>query len=100
MLKRWSSEGQAHHDSIHAAARVVEIGFLGSYSVYSLASITRPASPCSRGWADDSHILRGCWPSDVHSLAFPDCRLSVIGRYVHDLTAAIGVADTAVSFGG
>ena len=36
---------------------------------------------------------------DIHSFALPDRRLSVVGRYIHDLTAAIKPTSIGVSFG-
>jgi hypothetical protein len=42
-------------------------------------------------FADDGHILPGYFPGDIDSFALPNCRLRVMGRYVHD-PASIGSA--------
>ena len=63
---------------------------------------TRPdPSPCSLRWANDGHILLSLshFPRDIHSFALPNRRLSVVGRYIHDLTAAIKPTSIGVSFG-
>ena len=61
---------------------------------------TRPdPSPCSLRWANDGHVLLSHFPRDIHSFALPDRRLSVVGRYIHDLTAAIKPTSIGVSFG-